>query len=362
MLEELPVLGPLIALLADPAVSQVMVTGPSVFHVEREGRLERVPARFEDNEALLGAIHKLASMAGGRIDEAHPLFDGRLPDGSHLSVALPPVAVDGPALVIQRPSPDVIPAEDFLREQVLSEAMLEFCRACVKARLNILVAGGRGGEKTALLNLLASYIPEDQRIVSIQEVTSLQFPQSNVLRLEARPLAPQGGRPVTVRDLVAHAGRMAADRLVIGEVRGGEAAEIVSAINAGCDGALLAIHASSPRAAIRWMEVMASTGEAGLAAQVAPEQVAKAIHLIVQVARLSDGAVRVTYLTECVGMDGATVALQDIFVFERTGRTEAGRYQGRFRATGIRPRFWERFQVLGLQPDRSVLESLVAVE
>jgi pilus assembly protein CpaF len=287
--------------------------------------------------------------------------DARLPDGSRVNAVIPPVAVDGPLLSIRRFRRDPIQAEELVRNLSLTEGMLQVAQACVKARLNIIISGGTGAGKTTLLNVLSGYIPEDERIVTIEDAAELQLRQTHVARMEARPPNIEGQGAIRIRQLVVNALRMRPDRIVVGEVRSEEALDMLQAMNTGHDGSLTTIHANSPRDAIGRLEVMVGMANANMGVRSIRQQVASAVDLFIQIARFSDGSRRITHLTECVGMEGDQVTTQDIFVFDKTGVREDGRVLGRFRPTGIRPKFYERLKSAGIQLATSVFQTAVEI-
>ncbi len=359
VLNEVFGLGPLEPLLQDPSVNDILVTTPRLVHVERAGKLYRTPVEFKDNAHLLRIIERIVSRVGRRIDESSPMVDARLPDGSRVNAVIPPVAVDGPLLSIRRFGKDPLQAEDLVKNLTFTEGMLQLFQACVKARLNIIITGGTGAGKTTLLNVLSSSIPEDERIVTIEDAAELQLRQVHVARMETRPPNIEGQGAIKIRQLVINALRMRPDRIIVGEVRGEEALDMLQAMNTGHDGSLTTIHANSPRDAIGRLEVMVGMANANMGIRAVRQQVASAIDMFVQIARMSDGSRRVTYMTECTGMEGDQVTTQEIFLFEKTGLGENGRVKGRFRATGIRPKFYERLATSGIQLPASMFQTVV---
>jgi pilus assembly protein CpaF len=361
VLNEVFGLGPLEPLLQDPTVSDILVTTPRLVYVERNGKLHRTPVVFKDDSHLLRIIEKVVSRVGRRVDESSPMVDARLPDGSRVNAVIPPVAVDGPLLSIRRFRRDPIQAEELVRNLTLTEGMLQVCQSCVKARLNVVISGGTGAGKTTLLNVLSGYIPEDERIVTIEDAAELQLRQLHVARMESRPPNIEGTGAIKIRQLVINALRMRPDRIIVGEVRGEEALDMLQAMNTGHDGSLTTVHANSPRDAIGRLEVMVGMANANIGVRAIRQQVSSAIDLFIQIARFSDGTRRVTHLTECVGMEGEQVTTQDIFVFEKTGVTEEGKVTGRFRPTGVRPRFYERLRATGIQLPAPVFQTTVEI-
>jgi pilus assembly protein CpaF len=359
VLNEVFGLGPLEPLLQDPTVNDILVTTPRLVHVERGGKLYRTPVEFKDNAHLIRIIERIVSRVGRRIDESSPMVDARLPDGSRVNAVIPPVAVDGPLLSIRRFGKDPLQAEDLVKSLSFTDGMLQLLQACVKARLNIIISGGTGAGKTTLLNVLSSYIPEDERIVTIEDAAELQMRQVHVARMETRPPNIEGQGAIRIRNLVINALRMRPDRIIVGEVRADEALDMLQAMNTGHDGSLTTVHANSPRDAIGRLEVMVGMANSNMGIRAIRQQVASAIDMFVQIARMSDGSRRVTYMTECVGMEGDQVTTQDIFVFEKTGIGENGRVKGRFRATGIRPKFYDRLAASGIHLPASLFQTVV---
>ena len=361
VLDEVFGLGPLEPLLADPTISDILVTTPRLVYIERGGKLYRTPVQFKDNAHLMRIIEKIVARVGRRVDESSPLVDARLPDGSRVNAAIPPVAVDGPLLSIRRFGRDPLTADDLVRNLSVTDGMMQLLQACVHARLNIVISGGTGAGKTTLLNVLSTYISEEERIVTIEDAAELKLRQEHVARMETRPPNIEGTGAIRIRELVINALRMRPDRIIVGEVRGEEAIDMLQAMNTGHDGSLTTIHANSPRDAMGRLEVMVGMANANMSVRSIRQQISSAIDLVVQIARLSDGSRRVTALTECVGMEGELVTMQDIFVFEKTGLTERGRVTGRFRATGIRPKFFERLRTSGVQFPTAVFQTVVEI-
>jgi pilus assembly protein CpaF len=361
ILDEVFGLGPLEPLLQDPTVSDILVTTPRLVYVERGGKLYRTPVEFKDDAHLLRIIEKIVSRVGRRVDESSPLVDARLPDGSRVNAAIPPVAVDGPLLSIRRFGRTALKGEDLVARLSLTEGMLELLKACVKARLNILICGGTGSGKTTLLNALSSYIPEDERIVTIEDAAELRLQQTHVARMETRPANVEGVGAIHIRQLVINALRMRPDRIIVGEVRGEEALDMLQAMNTGHDGSLTTIHANTPRDGLGRLEVMVGMSNANMGLRAIRQQVASAVNLFVQVSRFSDGMRRVTHITEVVGMEQDMITLQDIFLFDKTGISETGKVLGRFRATGIRPKFSERLKASGISLAPQLFQTVVEV-
>jgi pilus assembly protein CpaF len=361
VLDEVFGLGPLEPLLADPTINDILVTGPKLVYVERAGKLYRTPVQFKDNGHLLRIIEKVVSRIGRRVDESSPLVDARLPDGSRVNAAIPPVALDGPLLSIRRFGRDPLSAESLVDNLTITRGMLDLLHAGVKARLNIIISGGTGAGKTTLLNALSAFIPEDERIVTIEDVAELKLRQEHVARMESRPANVEGHGAIRIRDLVINALRMRPDRIVVGEVRGEEALDMLQAMNTGHDGSLTTIHANTPRDAIARLEAMVGMSNANMGVRSIRQHISSAIDLVVQIARMSDGSRRITAITECLGMEGETTTMQDIFVFEKSGVLENGRVTGRFRATGIRPKSYERLRVAGIHIPAAVFQTVVEI-
>ena len=361
VIDEVFGLGPLEPLLADPTISDILVTGPRLVHIERGGKLYKTSVQFKDNQHLMRIIDKVVARVGRRVDESSPLVDARLPDGSRVNAAIPPVAIDGPLLSIRRFGRDRLTAQDLVHMLALTEGMMSLLMACVRSRLNIVISGGTGAGKTTLLNVLSGFIPEDERIVTIEDAAELRLRQEHVARMETRPPNIEGTGAIRIRELVINALRMRPDRIIVGEVRGEEALDMLQAMNTGHDGSLTTVHANAPRDAVGRLEVMVGMANANMGVRAIRQQVSSAIDLFVQVSRFSDGARRVTAITECVSMEGEQVTMQDIFVFEKTGLTEMGRVTGRFRATGIRPRFYDRLRASGIQLPASVFQTVVEI-
>ncbi|HJQ35447.1 MAG TPA: TadA family conjugal transfer-associated ATPase [Pyrinomonadaceae bacterium] len=351
-------LGPLEPLLADPTVSDILVNSPKNIYIERGGKLERTNVEFKDDEHLMRVIERIVSTVGRRIDEAQPMVDARLQDGSRVNAIIPPLSIDGPVLSIRRFGDEPLRIQSLIEKGAFTKDIADMFEMCVHARLNILISGGTGAGKTTLLNALSGFIPHDHRIVTIEDSAELQLQQPHVVRLETRPPNIEGKGEVSQRDLVKNALRMRPDRIVIGEVRGGEAIDMLQAMNTGHDGSLTTIHANTPRDALARLETMIQMTGMRLSDRAMRQQVASAIDLVIQAARLSDGTRRITSISEITGMEGEMITMQEIFQFERKGVDKEGHVIGRFRPTGVRPRFAERLKQYGMQLPRVFFEEM----
>ena len=341
--------GPLQRLIEDPSVTEIMVNGPDMIYVEQDGKLVRSSAHFTSEEHLRRMIERIVSRVGRRIDESSPMVDARLADGSRVNAIIPPLAFNGSSLTIRKFARDPFKVQDLIGFGTLSREMAELLRACVEARLNIIVSGGTGTGKTTLLNVLSSFIPEGERIVTIEDAVELQLQQDHVVRLESRPANIEGKGEIGIRDLVRNSLRMRPDRIVVGEVRGGESLDMLQAMNTGHDGSLSTVHANSPRDAIARLETLVLMAGMDLPLRAIREQIASAVDVIVQLSRLRDGTRRVTSVTEVQGMEGQTVTLQDAFLFDYSAGVDAsGRFLGKPIPTGVRPRFTDKFIELGI--------------
>ena len=347
--DELLGYGPLEPLLNDPTVSDILVNGYNSVYVERKGKLVKVPVRFKDNAHLLKIIEKIASGVGRRVDESCPMVDARLPDGSRVNAIISPLALDGPALSIRKFSKDPYKVHHLIEFGTITEDIAKVLEAMVKARLNILISGGTGSGKTTFLNILSGFIPNDERIITIEDAAELQLQQDHVVRLETRPPNMEGTGEVTQRDLVRNALRMRPERIILGEVRQAEALDMLQAMNTGHDGSLATIHANSPRDALVRLETMVAMAGLNIPDKALRHQIASAIHAVIQVARLKDGSRKMLYLNEIVGMEGDVIVMQEIFRYEMRGLTEEGKVKGRFRATGIRPKFTALLEAVGVE-------------
>jgi pilus assembly protein CpaF len=361
ILDEIFGLGPLEPLLKDPTVSDILVNRYNKVYVERAGKLEPTGLSFKDDAHLMQIIDRIVSRIGRRVDESSPMVDARLADGSRVNAIIPPLAIDGPCLSIRRFGRDPITARNMLENKTLTEPMLELLSAMVKGRLNFLISGGTGAGKTTLLNVLSGYIPNSDRIVTIEDAAELQMKQEHVVRLETRPPNIEGKGAVRQRQLVINSLRMRPDRIVVGEVRGEEAFDMLQAMNTGHEGSLTTVHANTPRDALARIENMCSMANLNIPERAMRHQIASAIHAVVQVSRLSDGTRKVVNVSEVTGMEGEIISMQDIFVFDRQGIDEAGKVRGMFRAVGIRPKFAERLATAGCRLRPAIFESRMEV-
>lgn len=339
--------GPISDLLNDDTITEIMVNGPLDIFVERKGKIVKTENEFRDDKHVMHIIDKIISPLGRRVDESSPLVDARLPDGSRVNIIIPPLAVKGPSITIRKFSKDPLTTNDLITFGALNGDIAEFLRLCVKGRINVLVSGGTGSGKTTLLNVLSSYIPEDERIVTIEDAAEVQLQQAHVVTLESRPANIEGSGRITIRDLVVNSLRMRPDRIIVGEVRGGEALDMLQAMNTGHDGSLTTIHANSPRDSLSRLETMVMMSGVELPSRAIREQVASAIDLIIQVERLVDGSRKVTKISEIIGLEGEMVTLQDIFLFRQIGFDEHGNVKGKHQATGIMPNFMEKIKAHG---------------
>jgi pilus assembly protein CpaF len=347
-------LGPLEAFLADDDISEVMVNHAAQIYIERKGRLTLSEKTFSSNQTVLGVIERIVAPIGRRIDESSPLVDARLKDGSRVNAIIPPLALKGPCITIRKFKRDALKAEDLIRYRTLTPQMAEFLQMCVQARKNLVISGGTGSGKTTTLNILSSFIPEEERIITVEDAAELQLPQEHWVQLESRPANLEGKGSITIRDLVKNCLRMRPDRIVVGECRGGEALDMLQAMNTGHDGSLTTLHANSPRDALSRLETMVLMAGMDLPAKAIREQVASAVQLIVQQTRFSDGTRKMTHITEISGMEVDVITLQDIFYFKQEGFTEDGKVRGRYVATGFVPRFYDDLQRRGIPVNMSI--------
>jgi len=354
-------LGPIEPLLRDPGISDILVNTYKDVFVERSGKLERVTATFQDDKHLLRVIDRIVSRVGRRVDDSSPMVDARLPDGSRVNAIIPPLAVDGPLLSIRRFPAERLKSDDLVTLRALTQPMLDFLGHCVRARLNALISGGTGAGKTTLLNVLSGFISERERIVTIEDAAELQLHQEHVARLETRPPNVEGKGAIRQRQLVINALRMRPDRIVVGEVRGEEALDMLQAMNTGHDGSLTTVHANTPRDALSRIETMIAMGATNLPERAMRQQISSAIQIVVQQTRLSDGTRKVTSVSEITGMEGDIITMQEIFMFEKVGVTQDGKVIGRFRATGVRPKVCERLRASGIHLPADMFEGVTEV-
>jgi len=361
ILDEIFGLGPLEPLLKDPTISDILVNRFDRVYIERAGKLEITGLSFKDNQHLMQIIDRIVSRIGRRVDESSPMVDARLQDGSRVNAIIPPLALDGACLSIRRFGHEKITARNLLDYKTLTEPMLELLSAMVKGRLNLLISGGTGAGKTTVLNVLSGYIPNSERIVTIEDAAELQLKQEHVVRLETRPPNIEGKGAVRMRQLVINSLRMRPDRIVVGEVRGEEAFDMLQAMNTGHEGSLTTVHANSPRDALARIENMVSMANLNIPERAIRHQIANAVHAVVQVARLSDGSRKVITVSEVTGMDGEMITLQDVFVFDRSGIDENGKVRGVFHSTGHPPHFAERLATAGCRLSPALFESRMEV-
>jgi len=361
ILDEIFGLGPLEPLLKDPSISDILVNRFDKVYIERGGKLEPTGLSFKDNGHLMQIIDRIVSRVGRRIDESSPMVDARLADGSRVNAIIPPLAIDGACLSIRRFGRDPITARQMIENKSLTEPMLELLSAMVKGRLNLLISGGTGAGKTTVLNVLSGYIPNNERVVTIEDAAELQTKQEHVVRLETRPPNIEGKGAIRQRQLVINSLRMRPDRIVVGEVRGEEAFDMLQAMNTGHEGSLTTVHANSHRDALARIENMVSMANLNIPERAVRHQISSAVHAVVQVARLSDGTRKIISISEITGMEAEIISMQDIFVFDRLGIDESGKVRGMFRATGIRPKFAERLATAGCRLRPGLFESRVEV-
>lgn len=350
--DEMLGLGPIEVLLKDPTVTEIMVNGPKKIFVERMGRLQLTDIQFHDDSHVMNIIERILSPIGRHIDESVPLVDARLEDGSRVNIIIPPLSLIGPCITIRKFATKALSVDNLITFGTLDRKMADFIKACIQARINILVSGGTGSGKTTTLNVLSSFIPENERIVTIEDAAELKLQQEHVVTLESRPANIEGNGEITIRDLVKNALRMRPDRIIVGEVRGGEALDMLQAMNTGHDGSLTTAHANNPRDALSRLETMVLMAGFEMPIRAIREQVSSAIELILQQSRLKDGSRKITYITEVQHMEGDVITTQDLFRFEQTGMDENGKLIGHFVSTGMQPGFMDKFQVNGVSlPD-----------
>lgn len=356
VLDEMLGLGPIEPLLKDETVTEIMINGPKHIFIERLGKLHLTKVQFHDNAHLMNIIDRIIAPLGRRLDESSPLVDARLADGSRVNVIIPPLSLNGPCMTIRKFTKNPLSIENLIGFGSLSEDMAGFLRASVAARLNIIVAGGTGSGKTTTLNVLSSFVPADERIVTIEDAAELQLMQEHVVTLESRPPNIEGSGQITIRDLVRNALRMRPDRIIVGEVRSGEALDMLQAMNTGHDGSLTTAHANSPRDVLSRIETMVLMAGMDLPVKAIREQISSAVDLIIQQSRIRDGSRKITYITEVQNMEGDVIILQDLFRFVQTGFDDKGKVLGHFESTGIRPRFMDKFETNGIQLPQNVFD------
>jgi pilus assembly protein CpaF len=356
VLDEVFGLGPLEPLLKDPSISDILVNTHSQVYIERKGLLEKASAEFRDDAHLMSIIDRIVSAVGRRVDESSPMVDARLADGSRVNVIIPPLAIDGPSVSIRRFGTDPLTADNLLENTTMTPEMLDLLHGCVRSRLNILISGGTGAGKTTLLNVLSSFISNRERIVTIEDAAELQMHQEHVIRLETRPPNIEGKGAIRQRQLVINSLRMRPDRIIVGEVRGDEALDMLQAMNTGHDGSLTTIHANSPRDALTRLETMVAMANLNIPDTAIRRQIASAINVVIQVSRMSDGTRKMTHLAELVGMEGEVVTMQDIFTFKKMGIGENGEILGEYAPTGIRPKFSEHLIASGIHLPMDMFE------
>ncbi len=361
VIDEVFGLGPLEPLLRDATISDILVNTYKQVYVERSGKLERLPTAFQDDRHLLRVIDRIVSGVGRRVDDSSPMVDARLPDGSRVNAIIQPLAVDGPLLSIRRFPAERLKAGDLVEIKSLTRPMLEFLEHCVRSKLNMIISGGTGAGKTTLLNVLSSFISDRERIVTIEDAAELQLHQEHVARLETRPPNVEGKGAIRQRQLVINSLRMRPDRIVVGEVRGEEALDMLQAMNTGHDGSLTTVHANTPRDALTRIETMISMGAMNLPERAMRQQIASAVQLVIQQSRMSDGTRKVTSISEITGMEGDVITMQEIFCFEKLGLNQEGKVIGRFRATGVRPKICERLKASGVHLPPDMFEGVVEV-
>ena len=348
IIDEILGFGPIQPLLGDDTVTEVMVNGPFRVYVERKGKLQLSDVTFQNDEHVMRVIERIIAPIGRRVDESKPYEDARLPDGSRVNIIIPPLALNGPVVTIRKFPKYRIQVSDYVKFGTATDEMMEFLRACVEARLNMFISGGTGSGKTTLLNILSGFIPEDERIITIEDAAELRLVQDHVVRLESRAANIEGKGAVTIMDLVKNSLRMRPERIVVGEIRGGEALSMLQAMNTGHDGSLSTGHANAPRDMLSRLETMCLMAGVDLPARAIKEQIASALDVIVQISRLKDGSRKITHVTEVQGMEGETIVLQDVFIFEQTAFVD-GKVIGKLRPTGIRPKFSEKFEAAGIK-------------
>ena len=362
VLDEVFGLGPLEPLLKDPTISDILVNGFDSIYVERGGRLVETNVRFKDQAHVRMIIDRIVSNIGRRIDDSSPIVDARLPDGSRVCAVIPPLSLIGPILSIRRFGKKLLTTEDLLKNETMTTGMLDFLAGCTEARLNIVVSGGSGAGKTTMLNTLSRFIPEEERIVTIEDTAELQIQQSHIVRLETRPMNIEGAGAITQRDLVINALRMRPDRIIIGECRGAEALDMMQAMNTGHDGSMTTCHANSARDAFSRLETMVMMASSSIPDKVVRQMLTSAVHIVIQVIRLNDGTRKILSISEVADVEDEHVNMEDIFVFERTGMSARGKSVGKFRATGYRPRCMDRLKAYGVHLSQAIFSEEMEVK
>lgn len=358
LLNEIIGFGPITALLEDPTITEIMVNGPYQIYIEKSGKLVQTDAKFKDNNHVLHVIKKIVAPIGRRIDESSPMVDARLPNGSRVNAIIPPLAIDGPSITIRKFAEDPFKIEDLIGFGTLNSKMAEILKLCVQGHLNVVVSGGTGSGKTTTLNVLSSFIPDNERIVTIEDAAELQLSQSHVVRLETRPANIEGRGEVTIRDLVKNSLRMRPDRIIVGEVRSGETLDMLQAMNTGHDGSLTTGHANTPRDMLSRLETMVLMSGMNLPIRAIRDQISSAIDLMIQQSRLMDGSRKITHITEVQGMEGDVVILQDIFKYETRGLDSKGKLQGDFVFTGIMPKFFTKLKERGIHVPENIFTNV----
>ncbi len=362
IIDEVLGLGPIEPLLKDPTISDILINAYNQIYVERFGKIEKTDVRFRDNDHLMKIIDKIVSSVGRRIDESNPMVDARLEDGSRVNVVIPPLALDGPMVSIRRFAVDPLELDDLIKNKTLVPEFRNLLQGLVKSRLNILLSGGTGSGKTTLLNVLSRFIPENERIVTIEDAAELQLKQEHIVRMETRPANIEGKGEIVMRDLLKNSLRMRPDRIIVGEVRGSEAFDMLQAMNTGHDGSLTTIHANTPRDALMRLETMVAMANFDIPSEFVRRFISSAIHIVIQVSRMVDGGRKMTSLQEITGMEGNMITMQEIFSFKQSGVDNEGKVKGSFQFNGIRPKFLDKFRVAGMEMDNDTFDPSFRVE